>query len=109
MNPSRRAAMEDVTIVHLPGQWGCASDPNLGYLAVYDGHGGRDTVDFLKYGLQHHVATEWDYHHDDVSANHPATKLERAFLITDIHANQSGIVSSGSTVALCLIKVCTMI
>jgi hypothetical protein len=39
---------------------------------------------------------------DDVSLK---TRLERAFLMTDIHARQAGVIHSGATVACCLVEV----
>ena len=93
-------AVEDCHVVHAPGTWG-ASDPGLAFLGVYDGHGGRDMVDYLEYFLAHHVANELN-HNDGSSV---ATKLERAFLIADIHGKQCGVSQfCGATVLVCLIK-----
>jgi hypothetical protein len=65
---------------------------------------GRDIVDFLEKGLTHHVAEELGCLEDNADT---ATRLERAFLMADIHSQQAGIESSGATVALCLVKVST--
>jgi hypothetical protein len=83
-------------------------------------------VDFLKSALHHHVAEEMDHLErkrrqqqqpstkgagssnsgdDNGSSADLALALERAFLITDIHAKHLGISSSGATVAVALIKV----
>jgi protein phosphatase len=100
MNPKRRDTMEDCHVVHAPGMWR-AADPSLAYFGVYDGHGGREMVEYLEYFLAFHVAGELN-HDDDASME---TRLERAFLMADIHASQCGVSTSGSTVAVCLIKV----
>jgi serine/threonine protein phosphatase PrpC len=77
-------------------------------------------VDFLKFALHHHVAAEINHleekqnasgcdnsgsNNSSGSSTDLALALERAFLITDIHAKHVGISSSGATVAMCLIKV----
>ncbi|CAB9497980.1 linked kinase-associated serine/threonine phosphatase 2C [Seminavis robusta] len=99
MNPKRRDTMEDCHVVHAPGTWRSA-DPDLAYLGVYDGHGGRDMVEYLDYFLAFHVGGELN-HNDDASIE---TRLERAFLLADVHATQCGISTSGSTVIVCLVK-----
>jgi serine/threonine protein phosphatase PrpC len=43
MNPTRRDTMEDCILTHSPGSWGC-NDSQMSFLAVIDGHGGRDIV-----------------------------------------------------------------
>jgi serine/threonine protein phosphatase PrpC len=107
MNASRRSTMEDVHVVHPAGTWG-APDKDLTYLAVYDGHGGRDMVDFLENGLTHHVAEELRFEEESEDLDY-RTRLERAFLMADIHARQAGVRTSGATVALCLVKVCMVL
>jgi len=125
MNPSKRHTMEDVHVTLNPGTWGC-NDPEMAYIGVYDGHGGRDTVDFLENALHQNIAQELNMNdnnngnndnvnnhdknnnHDvDVNVNVNASthvKIERAFLMTDVQSQMSGIQISGATVALCLIK-----
>ena len=100
MNPRRRHTMEDVHCVHAPGTWNCP-DVDLAYFGVYDGHGGREMVEYLDYFLASHVANE--LHVEDQSAI--PVRLERAFLMADIHAAQCGVSSSGATVVICLVKV----
>jgi len=128
--------MEDRHVVHRPGEWGAPSDEygDASYLAVYDGHGGRDIVDFLEHGMTYHVARELrqnprstttkaseaggeDGNDTDAENSGNAgnncndeavdlkTRIVRAFLMTDIHARQAGILTSGATVAMCLVKV----
>ena len=96
MNPLFRSTMEDVSVVHAPGTWDCA---NLSFLAVCDGHGGRDMVDFLEHGLSYHVAQELR------STSCRTQALERAFLVADVHAKHLGIQTSGATVACALVEV----
>lgn len=62
---------------------------------------GRDMVEYLEHGLSYHVAQELKCQ-DDASM---ATRLERAFLMADIHSRQMGVTMSGSTVAICLVQV----
>jgi hypothetical protein len=59
-------------------------------------------VDFLEKGLTHHVAEELGCQKDNADI---ATRLERAFLMADIHSHLAGVQCSGATVALCLVKV----
>lgn len=92
-------------------------------------------VDFLQHSMHYHVAQELaalaasethvnNSNHSTATANNEKndhqrssnatasvmqTGLERAFLMADIHAKQAGIKSSGATVAVCLIKVRTVI
>ena len=47
MNPSRRSTMEDCHRV-IPSLGG---DPRISYFGVYDGHGGRQIVEFLETAL----------------------------------------------------------
>ena len=144
--------MEDRHSIHLAGTWH-APDPELSYLGIYDGHGGRDMVDFLEHALPFHVAQELqqqkeqqaeqqqeqqssrlpqkqqqqqkqnlednnnrnkmngiqegseDVECDGCSPPSIETRLERAFLMADLHARQVGIKTSGATVAICLVKV----
>ena len=100
MNCKRRSTMEDCHVVCAPGTWR-APDPGLAFLGIYDGHGGREMVEYLETFLSFHVAAELR-HSDDADM---ATRLERAFLMADIHATQCGVSTSGSTVITCLLKV----
>lgn len=91
--------MEDSHCVYQAGTWGC-DDPTLSYTAIYDGHGGRETVEFLDGALVKNVAAELNCK-DDASIH---ARLERAFLMTDVQSHMAGIKSSGATVAMCLVK-----
>jgi serine/threonine protein phosphatase PrpC len=91
--------MEDSHVVLPAGTWK-APDPNMTYLAVHDGHGGRDIVNFLEETLAKNVAQELAFE-DDATME---TRLERAFLLTDIQSKQFGLETSGATVAICLVS-----
>mmetsp|Transcript_19826 Transcript_19826/g.48714 ORF Transcript_19826/g.48714 Transcript_19826/m.48714 type:complete len:300 (+) Transcript_19826:192-1091(+) len=99
MNPSKRSTMEDCCVYAKEGTWDGPSD--VAFLGVYDGHGGRDMVEYLEEGLQWHVAQELRCTDDNATI---ATRLERAFLMADIHSKQLGVSMSGATVAMCLVK-----
>ena len=62
---------------------------------------GRDMVEYLEHGLSYHVAQELQY--QDQSSI--LARLERAFLMADIHSNQIGVTMSGATVAVGLVRV----
>lgn len=59
-------------------------------------------VDFLDAVFLPNVATELN--HDDPQAD-IRSRLERAFLFTDIQSRMMGVQTSGATVALCLVDV----
>jgi serine/threonine protein phosphatase PrpC len=126
MNPSKRSSFEDCSIYAPSGTWD-VPDENMAFLAVADGHGGRDIVEFLEDGLLYHVSQELQIEQDDSDirddgntgsggndrdANHNPTissddsipkRLERAFLMVDIHSKAMGLTNSGATVAMCLV------
>ena len=99
MNPTRRSNMEDVHVVLQPGDGGWDSD-EYALTAVYDGHGGRDIVDYLERNFSKNVAQELNYD-DDAPIS---TRLERAFLLTDIQSRKANLMTSGATVVMCLVK-----
>jgi len=92
--------MEDVHVTHAPGEWGC-NDDEMTYIGVYDGHGGRDTVDFLEGALHLNIAEELNRTNDKTPIH---TKIEQAFLMTDAQSRMAGIETSGATVCVTLIK-----
>ncbi len=79
-------------------QWRCILffDKHLFYLYVL----GRDIVNFLEETLAKNVAQELAFE-DDATME---TRLERAFLLTDIQSKQFGLETSGATVAICLVS-----
>lgn len=135
MNPLRRTTMEDRCVIYEAGHWN-APDPNMIYIGVYDGHGGREIVDFLDRAMGYHIAEELSFVEDDdendeekknegleFSGNYAPhcddnvswttaknismeTRLVRAFLMADINSRLAGLTTSGATVAICLLKVC---
>jgi hypothetical protein len=59
-------------------------------------------VNFLVHALPFHVASELNENTNDPGI---PKQLERAFLMADLHAKQAGVLASGATVAICLVKV----
>lgn len=54
MNPRRRSTMEDChRVISALGD-----DESLSYFGVYDGHGGRQIVDFLDEALEQNISKE---------------------------------------------------
>jgi serine/threonine protein phosphatase PrpC len=116
MNPTRRCTFEDCAVYAPAGTWN-VPDPNMAFLCICDGHGGRQMVEYLEDGLQYHVSVELngtdddepnivnDSHNVDPSSHGSsiAKRLERAFFMADIHSKTLGISTSGATVAACLI------
>jgi serine/threonine protein phosphatase PrpC len=127
MNPSRRSSYEDCAVYAPAGTWG-VPDPNMAFLCVCDGHGGRDMVEYLEVGLLYHVSQELQEHQDDdddeveqqeqsrddcvnSSSNnnnnnkntHILKRLEQAFLMADIHSRTVGVKISGATCAMALV------
>lgn len=96
MNPRRRNTMEDVHRI-VPALDG---DSSTSYFAVYDGHGGRQIVDFLEYGLERNIAIE-------LKQPDSATilqRLARAYLITDMQSRQQNLITSGATAVSALLR-----
>ena len=60
MNPTRRNTMEDCHIYHQPNTPGLWEHPST-FIGVYDGHGGRDTVDFLQDALHLNIMEELNH------------------------------------------------
>ncbi len=111
MNPSKRSSFEDCSMYAPAGTWN-APDENMAFLAIADGHGGRDIVEFCEDGLLYHVCQELqieekdpnnDGDDDNVSDDSIHARLERSFLMADIHSKALGLTNSGATVAMCLV------
>eukprot|EP00595_Chromulina_sp_UTEXLB2642_P003537 CAMPEP_0196765438 /NCGR_PEP_ID=MMETSP1095-20130614/8835_1 /TAXON_ID=96789 ORGANISM="Chromulina nebulosa, Strain UTEXLB2642" /NCGR_SAMPLE_ID=MMETSP1095 /ASSEMBLY_ACC=CAM_ASM_000446 /LENGTH=260 /DNA_ID=CAMNT_0042123469 /DNA_START=77 /DNA_END=859 /DNA_ORIENTATION=- len=73
---------------------------NYSYFGVYDGHGGRQIVEFLEETLENNILNELK---QDDDASIPE-RLTRAFLITDMESKQKKINSSGATAVCGLLK-----
>ena len=125
MNAKRRCTMEDCVVVYGPDFFQSRqrhkappaagkkrirddtvsssnrdnSEWNL--FGVYDGHGGREIVEFLDYALGPIIAQELFAPDDDASI---LQRLERSFLLADVISFQRGIKTSGATVVTCLIR-----
>ena len=103
MNPSKRSSFEDCSMYAPSGTWN-APDENMAFLAIADGHGGRDIVEFLEDGLLYHVSHELQIEERDPLSNGSIlARLERSFLMADIHSKALGLTNSGATVAVCLV------
>lgn len=96
MNPLRRSTMEDVHRV-LPV---FDDDASMSFVGIYDGHGGRDIVDFLSTELEKNIAQELKV---EDGASIP-DKLARAYILTDVQSCQAELMGSGATAVTCLIK-----
>jgi serine/threonine protein phosphatase PrpC len=96
MNPRKRNTMEDCHRVtpHFN------NNESLAYFGVYDGHGGRNIVDFLEEKLEQNIGIELNMHDD---AKVPE-RLTRAFLITDMQSRKCDITTSGATAVSVLLK-----
>jgi serine/threonine protein phosphatase PrpC len=75
-------------------------DPNMSFVGIYDGHGGRDIVDFLATELEKNIAQELKV---EDGASIPE-KLARAYLLTDVQSCQAELMGSGATAVTCLLK-----
>eukprot|EP01038_Epipyxis_sp_PR26KG_P005778 gene5778-7976_t len=96
MNPRKRNTMEDCHRI-LPV---LSEDLNrFSYFGIYDGHGGRQIVDFLEETLEQNIALELRLN-DEASI---AERLSRAFLITDMQSRRLNITTSGATAVVALL------
>ncbi len=100
MNPLRRSTMEDVHRV-VPV---FDDDSSMSFVGIYDGHGGRDIVDFLSTELEKNIAQELKV---EDGASIP-DKLARAYILTDVQSCQAELMGSGATAVTCLIKKSTV-
>lgn len=87
MNPRKRNTMEDCHRI-IPS---FNDDSSMAYFGVYDGHGGRNIVDFLEERLEQNILTELRMS-DDASIQE---RLARAYLITDMQSRKCNITTSG--------------
>jgi serine/threonine protein phosphatase PrpC len=97
MNAAHRSAMEDEHRAidgFLPG------DASSAFFGIYDGHGGRGVVDYLKHSLEQNVRTELLY---DREARGVDECLMSAFLLSDIETARENLLISGATAAICVI------
>lgn len=97
MNAVHRISMEDE---HRCIDKFLPNEETSGFFAVYDGHGGRGIVDYLKTGLERNVKEELQYERDTRGVEEC---LVSAFLMSDIETARDNLLVSGSTAAVCLI------
>lgn len=99
MNSRRRNTMEDshriLPVLH-------EELPQYSFFGLYDGHGGRQIVDFLETNLELQLAEELLV--DDEST--VEERVTRAFLITDMKSKRMDISTSGATAVIALIQHC---
>ena len=98
MNPRRRNTMEDCHRI-IP-RLITAGNSVYSYFGVYDGHCGRQLVDFLEEALENNIVTEFNIA-DDASITE---RLTRSFLITDMQSRKLNITTSGATAISALLK-----
>jgi len=72
---------------------------NSAYFAIYDGHGGRQCVDYVTSTLHGNLLQEIQSSPEDVPA-----AFVRAFNVTDRNMQASGINQSGCTACCCLLQ-----
>jgi len=94
-NPRFRRTMEDAHIYFD----GFGKQPHQGYFAVYDGHGGRQAVEFIHNTL--HINVEEEVMKQSGKVVHA---LERSFLRTDEQLKQKGILFPGTCATVALIQ-----
>jgi len=95
-NARYRRAMEDEHVV--VDTFG--GDPNQGYFAIYDGHGGRGAVDFTAKTLHKNLL-------DLLTTNpdiNPSEALRQAYLLTDKQMSETQIQFSGTTSITSLVR-----
>jgi serine/threonine protein phosphatase PrpC len=108
MNAKKRSTMEDChrivpDLLESLQNVDTQNKSNLGlfsYFGVYDGHGGRQIVDFLDETLERNIGLEL-LQPDDADIKE---RLMRAFLITDMQSRRNDITVSGATAVCALIK-----
>ena len=108
MNAKKRSTMEDCHRI-VPDLLESLQNVNtqnkkdlslFSYFGVYDGHGGRQIVDFLDENLERNIALEL-LQPDEADIKE---RLMRAFLITDMQSRRNDITVSGATAVCALIK-----
>ncbi|CAG9312743.1 unnamed protein product [Blepharisma stoltei] len=74
-------------------------DPNQGFFAVYDGHGGSEAVDYCKNRLHEELKKALQEFSDDIP-----TAFNRCFKKIDDQLRLAGAATSGSTATVALIR-----
>mmetsp|Transcript_34963 Transcript_34963/g.42136 ORF Transcript_34963/g.42136 Transcript_34963/m.42136 type:complete len:279 (+) Transcript_34963:117-953(+) len=97
-NPKHRAQMEDKHVVENPFK-GVA---NSAFLAVYDGHGGKEAADYAAETLHKNLMTEL-VTSPEISSDVGQIALERAYLTTDSQMKYVVPASCGTTAVTVLV------
>jgi len=97
MNPAFRQSMED-EVVCIDG---FDDKPDQGFFAVFDGHGGRGVVDFVKKSLERNLRMELAHNGGSRSVEEC---MVSAYLISDIETSKENLIVSGSTAVTCLVR-----
>eukprot|EP01083_Nonionella_stella_P083037 229440_1 len=72
---------------------------SMGYFAVYDGHGGRESVDFVIRSLHRNVVHYMSEHPNDTME----ATLSNCFEISDGQIRRMDIIQSGTTAVTCIV------
>lgn len=97
MNAKKRHTMEDVH--RIVPELLRNNNSIISYFGVYDGHGGRQIVDFLETNLENTIKEEL-LEPDEASI---PERLTRSFLMADLHSKKLNIVTSGATAVIALL------
>jgi len=100
-NWQHRRKMEDAHFI----QDGFAEDPNNGFFAIYDGHGGKEAAVFSSNNLHKILHEQLKQEEDAFSKPESVLKhLKKTFELTDQRMKESGVPSHhGCTAVVCLI------
>merc|ERR1711920_264705 len=96
-NVGKRATMED-NFMHIDG---FAGVKDQGFFAIYDGHGGKQTVDFLTCGLHLNLAYHLKTNPKDCSI---PEAFEKVYEHTDAQIRRQQILQSGATAVTVLLR-----
>ena len=95
-NSAYRSYMEDGSLVLQPFEPGSGGD-RWGFFAVYDGHGGREAVDYCEMRLHQQVALE-------MKTSTASDALRTAFLKIDSQLGMYGAWNHGTTATVVLVQ-----
>ena len=96
-NSAYRSYMEDGSLVLEPFEPGRDASDRWGFFAVYDGHGGREAVDYCEMRLHEQVALE-------MKTSNAPDALQTAFLKIDSQLGMYGAWNHGTTATVVLVQ-----